>query len=220
LTGTYPAPTVDGIRGRGVSADAPQNGECLGWNTLTALWEPGPCAVVTDALTWYFAGTPSAGVQPMLLAIPDGMSGAVLKEVRVVVTTTGSSSTTYNLERCSTGCEGTTPVFAPIYNTARTLTPSTKTALGGTPDLTVVNAGDQFRVNLVSLGSGVTGVTVMLVFEHNAYAMLDGQYEIDCQSYCGPLWAAAGLPPNPFGQPAKLGDACLCFGPPDPSRAG
>jgi hypothetical protein len=60
----------------------------------------------------------------------------------------------------------------------------------------------------------------MLVFEHNAYAMLDGQYEIDCQSYCGPLWAAAGLPPNPFGQPAKLGDACLCFGPPDPSRAG
>ena len=32
-------------------------------------------------------------------------------------------------------------------------------------------------MNLVSLGSGVTGLTVMLVFEHNAYAMLDGQYK-------------------------------------------
>jgi hypothetical protein len=156
----------------------------------------------------------------MILAIPDGMSGALLKEVRIVVTTTGSTSTTYNVERCSTGCQGTIPVFAPIYTTDRTLTPATKTSLGGAPDTVVVNAGDQFRVNLVALGSGVTGVTVMLVFEHNAYAMLDGQFEIDCQSYCGPLWSAAGLPPNPFGQPAKLGDACLCFGPPDPSRAG
>ncbi len=220
LSGTYPSPTVAGLRGRGISTDVPQNGECLGWNTLTALWEPGPCAVIRDALTWHFSGAPPLGVQPMILTIPDGMSGALLKEVRIVVATTGSTSTSYNVERCSTGCQGTIPIFAPIYSSNRTLTPSTKTSLAGEPDTTVVNAGDQFRVNLVTVGSGVTDVTVVLIFEHNALAMLDGQFEIDCQSYCGPLWAAAGLPPNPFGEPAKLGDACLCFGPADPSRAG
>ena len=220
LGGSYPSPTVQGVQGRAVSAAHPANGDCLGWNELTAHWEPGPCAVVRAALTWHFPGSPAAGAQAMLLEIPDGMSGAFLKEVRVVVSAPGTTATTFNIERCITGCLGTAPVFAPIYSTARTLSPATKTALGGVPDSAAVNAGDQFRVNLVSVGAGLSGVTVMLVFEHNAFAMLEGQYGVDCQSYCGALWAAAGIPPNPFGKPAKLGDACLCFGPESPSRAG
>jgi hypothetical protein len=41
LTGTYPNPTVDGLRGRTVAATAPTAGQALVWNDSLQQWEPG-----------------------------------------------------------------------------------------------------------------------------------------------------------------------------------
>jgi hypothetical protein len=49
LTGTYPNPTVDGLRGRTVAATAPTAGQALVWNDSLQQWEPGSASGgVTD----------------------------------------------------------------------------------------------------------------------------------------------------------------------------
>ena len=101
----------------------------------------------------------------MTLTVPEGITGAVLTDSRIVGNTTGGAST-FNIERCTANCTGTGPVFSSIYSTDRALPLGTRTATGGTP--TTVNAGDQFRVNLVSVGSGVADVTVSLTYEYTA----------------------------------------------------
>ncbi len=221
LSGSYPQPTVTGLQGRPLSIESPADRECLTWNQTVGEWEPGPCAVVTDSLVWHFAGAPAAGVQSMILTLPDGLSGTTLTEVRVVADSLGSTDTTYNIERCTAGCTGATPTFSPIYTLDRALTASTRTALGGLPDTTVVTGGEQFRINLVTVGTGVSDLTVTLIFEHESFARLDFGFQpltADCEAVCGPIWAAAGMPMNPFGLPAQLGDACICFGFGPPTR--
>ena len=167
LTATYPNPVVSGIRGRVVSSAAPTDGQCLVWNNGANLWEPANCARETDSIQWHFAGIPSTGLQPMTLTVPEGITGAVLMDNRIVVNTTGGAST-FNIERCTANCTGTGPVFSSIYSTDRALPLGTRTATGGAPTTTTVNAGDQFRVNLVSVGSGVADVTVSLTYEYTA----------------------------------------------------
>ncbi|MEM7660033.1 MAG: tail fiber domain-containing protein, partial [Bacteroidota bacterium] len=52
LDGTYPAPTVDGIRGRAISANAPSNEEVLKWDATANEWMPDG-----DSVNVYSAGT-------------------------------------------------------------------------------------------------------------------------------------------------------------------
>ena len=221
LSGSYPQPTVVGLRNRSLSTESPADGECLTWNQTVGEWEPGPCAVVTDSLVWHLAGTPSGGAQSMILTLPDGMTGIQLKDVRIVADSLGSTDTVFNVEYCTAGCDTVSPTFSPIYATDRTLTSSSRTALGGIPDTTLVSGGDQFRITLTGVGTGVADLTITLIFEHESFARLDLGFESltgDCEAICGPLWEAAGMPPNPFGPPARLGDACVCFSVGPPTR--
>lgn len=167
LTATYPNPVVSGIRGRVVSATAPTDGECLVWNNSSNVWEPKPCARETASLQWYFAGIPTTGLKPMTLAVPEGITNATLTNARMVANTTGGAST-FNVERCTANCVSGIPVFSGIYSSAKSLPLGQRTATGGVPNTTTVNAGDQFRVNLVSVGSGVQDVTVSLTYQYTA----------------------------------------------------
>ena len=167
LTATYPNPVVAGLRGRVVAATAPTDGQCLVWNNSSNVWEPNSCARETASLQWHFAGMPSAGLQPMTLTVPEGITNAALVHARIVVNTTGGAST-FNVARCTANCISGIPVFSAIYASDKALPLGMRTATGGTPNSTTVNAGDQFRVNLVSLGSGVRDVTVSLTYQYTA----------------------------------------------------
>lgn len=167
LTGTFPNPVVSGIRGRVVSTSAPLDGQCLVWSNGSSQWAPLECAKVSDSLQWHFAGAPSIGTQPMVLTIPEGVNGVQLIDSRIVVNTTGGAST-FNIERCISNCSGTSPTFSTIYATDRTLALGSRTVTGGTPASITANAGDQFRVSLGSIGSGVSDVTVSLTYQHTA----------------------------------------------------
>lgn len=167
LTATYPNPVVSGIRGRVVAATAPADGECLVWNNSSNMWEPLPCARETASLQWHFAGIPTTGLKPMTLTVPEGITNAILTDTRIVANTTGGAST-FNVERCTANCVSGIPVFSGIYASAKSLPLGQRTATGGVPDTATVNAGDQFRVNLVSVGSGVQDVTVSLTYQYTA----------------------------------------------------
>lgn len=220
LSGDYPNPTVSAIQGRFVSPNAPFTGECLAWNDITSFWEPGPCAVVTDQLVWTFSGTPALGVQPLTLTIPEGVVAVTLRAARIVTATTGSTPTSYNIERCTANCSTSAATFSPIFSTAPTLGPTLRTDVSDAPTTVTVAPGDQFRVRFNAVGNGVSNLTIALTFEHQAYAALEGQSPLNCISYCAELWDAAQLEELPFGPPRRVGDACVCFGPELPQRIG
>ena len=167
LTGTFPNPVVSGIRGRVVSTNAPLDGQCMVWSNGSSQWLPQECAQVNNLLQWHFAGTPSTGTRPLVLTIPEGVNGVQLVNSRIVVNTTGGAST-FNIERCTSNCSGTSPTFSTIYATDRALALGSRTVTGGTPTLTTANAGDQFRVSFASLGGGLSDVTVSLTYKHTA----------------------------------------------------
>ena len=167
LTSTYPNPVVSGIRGRVVSASAPLDGQCLVWSNGSSQWVPQECAKVNDSLQWHFSGTPAAGTQAMVLTIPEGVNGVQLIDSRIVINTTGGAST-FNIQRCTSSCTGSSPTFGSIYATDRTLALGSRTVTGGTPTSSTANAGDQFRVSFGSIGSGVSDVTVSLTYQHTA----------------------------------------------------
>jgi hypothetical protein len=120
--------------------------------------------MVLYALQWFFPGTVVAGVQTARGLIPEGVEGCSLTNSRISVNTTGSTSSTYNIQRCTTAA-GDCTATSNIYSSNVTLNSSTQSVAGGTPDTTTVTAGDAFKVNLVSVGTGLGDVTVALNYK-------------------------------------------------------
>ena len=122
------------------------------------------------SLTWYFAGTPGTGVQNLTLVFPEIAVNYSILDMRVTVNTTSASSSTFNLQRCTASCTGTTPTFANIYSTNLTLSANTRTAAkAAAPDQNVsgLAAGDQFKANLATIGSGLADVTVTMTYKYD-----------------------------------------------------
>ena len=167
LTGNFPNPVVSGIRGRVVSTNAPVDGQCLVWDNGAGQWVPKECATVNDSLQWHFAGTPSTGIQSIVLSIPEGVANASLVDSRILINSTGGA-TDYNIERCISNCHLGSANFSDIYSTDPSISTGRRSATGGAPTSTTAAAGDQFRVSFSTVGSGVADVTVSLTYQHTA----------------------------------------------------
>jgi hypothetical protein len=119
-------------------------------------------------LTWYFPGTPSTGVAALILTAPMGVANGLITDMTVSVVTTSASTSTFNIQRCTTSCTGTTPTFANIYSSNNTLSANTSNASFGTTNLTqTLNAGDQFKANLVTIGASLANVTVTMTYKYD-----------------------------------------------------
>ena len=118
-------------------------------------------------LQWHFAGTPSTGTQSIVLSIPEGVSNVSLVDSRISINSTGGA-TDYNIERCISNCHLGSATFSNIYSTDPSISTGRRSATGGTPTSTTAAAGDQFRVNFGTVGSGVADVTVSLTYQHTA----------------------------------------------------
>jgi len=123
------------------------------------------------ALTWFFPGTPATGVQNLTLTFPDGsITNISILDMRATVNTTSASSSTFNIQHCTANCTGTSPTFGDIYSTALTLSGNTRTAaIGSAPDQNVATlaAGDQFKANLVTIGSALADVTITMTYKYD-----------------------------------------------------
>ncbi len=121
-------------------------------------------------LAWYFPGTPATGVQPMTVVFPEGAVNFSILDMRATVNTTSGSSSTVNIQRCTASCTGTSPTFANIYSSHLTLGANTRTAAkAAAPDQNVSSlaAGDQFKANLVTIGSALADVTVTMTVKYD-----------------------------------------------------
>jgi hypothetical protein len=119
-------------------------------------------------LTWYFPGTPSTGVSPMILAVPQGIVNGTITGMQVTVATSSASGSTFNIQRCTANCTGTTPTFSNVYSSDNTLGANASEAdFGATNLTTTLNAKDQFKANLVSIGSGLANVTLTLTYKYD-----------------------------------------------------
>jgi hypothetical protein len=118
-------------------------------------------------VSWFFPGAPSTGVQTATATLPDGIGSPDLTDMRVTVNTTSASSSTFNIQRCTASCTGTSPTFADIYSTNLTLSANTRTAAkAAAPNQNVsgLAAGDQFKINIATLGSGAQDVTLTMTY--------------------------------------------------------
>lgn len=119
-------------------------------------------------LSWYFPGTPSAAVQTAVGVFLEGVSGISITDMRVTVNTTSASSSAVNIQRCTASCTGTSPTFAAIYSADLSLGANTRTAAkGSAPNQNVsgLAGGDQFKVNLVTVGASLADVTVTMTYK-------------------------------------------------------
>ena len=116
------------------------------------------------SLQWYFPGTPVAGVQTAHTLVPEGVAGCSLTNSRISVNAAASTSSTWNIKRCTTAAGDCTAV-SNIYSSNVTLNSSAVSVAGGTPNTTTVSAGDAFKVDLVTVGTGLADVTVALSYK-------------------------------------------------------
>ena len=122
------------------------------------------------SVTWHFAGTPTSGVQNLTLVLPEGIVNPAITDMRVTVNTTSAGSSTFNIQRCTANCTGTSPTFANVYSSALTLSADTRTASKtSAPDQNVsgLAAGDQFKANLVTIGASLADITVTMTYKAN-----------------------------------------------------
>jgi hypothetical protein len=121
-------------------------------------------------MSWHFPGTPATGVQPLTLTLPEGVQNIAITDLRVTVSATSAASSAFNLQRCTAGCTGTSPTFANIYSSDLSLAANTRTSSkGAAPDQNVsgLAGGDQFRANLVTIGSSLADVTVTMTLKYD-----------------------------------------------------
>jgi len=121
-------------------------------------------------MVWYFPGTPATGVQNMTLTFPETAVNFAIQDMRVTVNTTSVASSTFNIQRCTASCTGTSPTFADIYSSVLTLNANTRTTTKTTaPDQNVgslVN-GDQFKASLVTIGASLADVTLTMTYKYD-----------------------------------------------------
>jgi hypothetical protein len=116
---------------------------------------------VPVSLSWFFPGTVVAGVQTARTLVHEGATNCLLTNSRISANTTGSTASTWNIARCTTAA-GDCTASTNIYSSAVTLNSATQSVAGGTPNVTTITAGDAFKVNLVTVGTGLGDVTVAL----------------------------------------------------------
>ncbi|MGH9579518.1 MAG: hypothetical protein ACRD2R_00880, partial [Terriglobales bacterium] len=183
LSNTNPAAPSDGINVR-FQLDTAANPDDISANVPTtsggsagiAAFNAGTASTVARSdhthrtfahLSWYFPGTPSTGVQTLVATLPDGIASPDITDIRVAVNTTSASSSSVNVQRCTASCTGTSPTFANIYSTDLSLAANTRTAAkGSAPNQNVsgLAAGDQFKVNLATIGASLSDVTVTMTY--------------------------------------------------------
>jgi hypothetical protein len=110
LSGTYPAPTVDGLQGRAVSATAPASGQVLKWTGTE--WAPGTDLVSSGGgavnVTARLSGDGSAG-SPLDIASQGAANGQVMKFNGTTWAPGADNNTTYS---AGTGLSLTGTTFA------------------------------------------------------------------------------------------------------------
>ena len=124
-----------------------------------------------ESLTWFFVGTgaSSNGVKAQTMALPDSISNIAVLDFRVIADSTATASTTYNVQKCTASCTGTSPTFTSIYSSDLTLPANTRTANKGSgPDaITTFAAGDQFKFDVTGSNASIANVTVTLTYKCN-----------------------------------------------------
>lgn len=118
-------------------------------------------------LTWYFPGVPASGVGTMVVTFPDGITNAAITDMRVTANTTSAGASAFNIQRCTATCTGAA-TFANIYAADLALGTNTRTAAkGSAPDQNVSSlaGGDQFKVNLVTVGASLADVTITMTYK-------------------------------------------------------
>lgn len=117
-------------------------------------------------MSWYFPGSPATGVNNMVLNFPEGITNATILDMRATTNTLGGTNSTFNIQRCTATCTGAA-TFADIYSTVLTLSTGVRTVTKGTPpnqNVSSLAAGDQFKVNLVTIGTSIADVTVTMTW--------------------------------------------------------
>jgi hypothetical protein len=115
-------------------------------------------------LQWFFPGQVVAGVQTARGQVPQGVTNCTITNTQVSAGTTSSAASTFNVQRC-TGAGPSCSTTANLYTTAPTLAASTESAAGGAPNTATIAGGDVFRVNLASVGSGLSDVSVEMTYK-------------------------------------------------------
>lgn len=115
-------------------------------------------------LQWFFPGPVASGVQSSRGLVPLSVTGCMIVGAQVSANTAGTTDSTYNIERCTAAgpsCTSTTN----IYSSNPSLTANSESGSEGAPNTTAINAGDIFRVNLISVGTGLSDVNVSMTYK-------------------------------------------------------